>query len=163
MTVIILRHGKAERDSASGRDEDRELRPRGRRQAQWIGERLAADDHLRPAAIISSPATRAIDTARIVAEVLGLPVEEDDRLSLSTRPQHVIELIQERAESGAFETVPLLLVGHNPTLEIVLGALIADDAWEDHLSTGEAVAVEIADGDEVIGAGRERVRLRLDE
>lgn len=80
MSVLTLvRHGEAE-----GNDEHRflgqadvPLSPAGREQARRVGERLAA---LGVEAIVSSDLQRAVDTARPLAELTGLPIRTDARL-----------------------------------------------------------------------------------
>jgi len=42
MRVWIVRHGKAEANSALGKDADRALAPRGEEQARWLGRMIAA-------------------------------------------------------------------------------------------------------------------------
>ncbi len=50
----------------------------GRQQALLVGAELA---RLQPALVISSPLSRAVETARAVADRVGLPVETDARLT----------------------------------------------------------------------------------
>jgi broad specificity phosphatase PhoE len=91
----LVRHGESlgnvadARAHASGagrlqldvRDPDVELSGTGRDQAAALGRRLAdLDPARRPTAVLSSPFTRARDTARLAAEQLGLPVRLDERL-----------------------------------------------------------------------------------
>src|SRR5690606_11980576 len=97
-TVIIwiVRHGKAEQRSPSGADFDRPLRPRGVRQARWLGEQLATRDDA-PARLISSRAERARRTAELVAEALSAEVEFDDRLLVDEPAGPLIDLLSELA------------------------------------------------------------------
>src|SRR5215510_8957208 len=79
MRLYVLRHGKAERDSDSGRDEDRPLAERGKAQCQGLADLFTKKDPPRqlrppPTVILSSPAARADSTARIIAAALGLSV-----------------------------------------------------------------------------------------
>ena len=63
------------------RDPDVELSDTGRDQARGLGRWLAdLDTDRRPTAVLSSPFTRARDTARLAAEPLGLSVRLDERL-----------------------------------------------------------------------------------
>jgi probable phosphoglycerate mutase len=73
--LTIVRHGEclAQCDAASARDPDSALSALGRRQAQRAGERLAT---LQPTHLISSPLVRALETATIIGETVGIgPIE----------------------------------------------------------------------------------------
>lgn len=76
--MFLLRHGQSTfnaAESADGRDPqipDPPLTPLGRAQVAAAAERLADRGIVR---LISSPYTRALQTAAIVAERLGLPVQ----------------------------------------------------------------------------------------
>lgn len=114
--LLILRHGKS--DWSAGTDDfHRPLKKRGKRSARLIAAWLRQQG-LIPDYFISSPATRAIDTARRVCEALHQTTTEvhtdDDIYEASVEqllgvlagcPQHVNRV---------------LLVGHNPGLEELL-------------------------------------------
>jgi broad specificity phosphatase PhoE len=73
--LTIVRHGEclAQCDPAAARDPDSALSALGREQAQLAGERLAA---LQVTHIVSSPLVRALETATIIAEAVGIgPIE----------------------------------------------------------------------------------------
>ena len=79
MKLICIRHGQTFYNS-EGRIQgqlDSELSPLGRRQCQAVAAVLAT---LEIDAVISSPLKRALETARVIAEPLGLGVEIDERL-----------------------------------------------------------------------------------
>jgi phosphohistidine phosphatase len=81
MELYLLRHAHAGDPAAwDGPDDRRPLSDRGEKQAERLG-RFLADIGLQADAIITSPKVRAAQTARIVAERLGLPVGEDERLA----------------------------------------------------------------------------------
>ncbi|MDK3165869.1 histidine phosphatase family protein [Aeromonas caviae] len=69
-TLILVRHGKSSWEDASLSDRARPLAARGLRDAPLMGARLA---HLgvKPDLILSSPACRALTTARLLAGELG--------------------------------------------------------------------------------------------
>ena len=68
-TLLLLRHGKS--DSPAGvADFDRPLKQRGRQASAQIG-RWRIDNGLIPDFMLSSPANRAIATARRVCETMG--------------------------------------------------------------------------------------------
>ena len=155
MELVIVRHGKAERDSFSGRDEDRELTGRGRNQASWLGTSLS-DAGFGGSLVLSSRAARAIQTASLLAEGLGSSVEEVDALMLGGQLSDVLPLVESH-DSGS-----LVLVGHNPMVSL-LASLLTNGVGHCNiqLRTGSAALIEI--GDLVPGAGTLRELLRMDD
>jgi glucosyl-3-phosphoglycerate phosphatase len=85
--MILVRHGQSEFNVHYGRTRrdpgipDARLTEHGRRQARFAAERLAGEPL---AAVVASPYTRALETAHVIADALGLPV-------------HVERLVAERA------------------------------------------------------------------
>ena len=81
LELYLLRHAHAGQPADwAGDDAERPLTAKGRRQATALGlfltERAVAPD-----AIVSSPLLRALETARLVADALGIGVATDDRLA----------------------------------------------------------------------------------
>lgn len=114
---MLLRHGKSDWD-VDVRDFDRPLKDRGKRGAQRIGVWLQQQD-LRPDLILSSPANRALETARKCGKVMGIPakqIQTDSRIYLAS----VQQLMQVLAEAVSSSSQRVLLVGHNPGLEDLL-------------------------------------------
>jgi broad specificity phosphatase PhoE len=78
-TVWLARHGESDWNAAKrfqGRS-DRPLTPLGRRQAEALASTLASSSSL--SAIYTSPLRRALETAAVVGEQVGLePVPDDD-------------------------------------------------------------------------------------
>ena len=113
--IWLLRHGDAEEGAD---DHARALTEKGRRQSTQAGRALAAlgaDIH----ACISSPKVRAVETAELACDPLGLEVETADELA-----------------GGDFDPAELaagrgdvLLVGHEPdfsnAVERLTGARVA--------------------------------------
>jgi phosphohistidine phosphatase len=156
MRCIIVRHGKAEASSDTGRDEDRILKPRGRLQAQFLGRALAVDGR-RPALIMSSRFERAISTAHIIQKALTAPLHLAPELEVGHPPSLAVDLIQRHASHS-----PLMFVGHNPQLSELIWLLThGAPAEESGLRTGEAVVLDL-DPPDFVGAARELERLRLD-
>jgi phosphohistidine phosphatase SixA len=77
-TLYVIRHADAgERSAWTGDDHVRPLNTRGRHQADHICTRLGRAGLTR---LISSAATRCVETLEPLGRVLGLPVETDARL-----------------------------------------------------------------------------------
>lgn len=149
MRLYLVRHGKAERDSPTGRDDDRPLKPKGIRQSQWLGENLAAvNPKHRPGVVLSSPVVRALDTARILQRALDVPLEVRDELSTRADERAVLELIQAHASARCF-----LLVGHNPTLSMVVTMLAtASSRPTPDLRTGECAVLALQPDGGLLGS-----------
>ena len=116
----LLRHGKAERYDGS-EDYDRRLKKRGKRDAARMGEWLQ-ELGLVPDLVISSPATRAIMTAKIVSDVLDI---ERKHIKMEKRlyDEGLVRVKSVLAECPA-NVGCVLLVGHNPEFEELLAYLV---------------------------------------
>lgn len=114
--LLLLRHGKSRWDTDQD-DFDRPLKDRGKRAAQRIGNWLLQNDRV-PDLIISSPATRAIETARKACKVMDIPaksIRREDALynaDVAQLTQVIASIPKDRKR--------VLLVGHNPGLEQLL-------------------------------------------
>ncbi len=116
----LLRHGKAERYDGV-EDYDRTLKKRGRRAAKAIGRWLKKHDFL-PDHVISSPATRAIATAKIICNELDINsdcITQDKRIY----DEGLVRIKSVLAECDQSYN-RILLVGHNPELEDLLRYLV---------------------------------------
>ncbi len=108
--IYLLRHGEAE--DAAETDAARRLTEKGERQARDAGRALAALG-VRIEACLTSPKVRALETARIACEALGVEVE-----------------VTEALRGGAFDGLGLaagrgevILVGHEPDFSAEVGRL----------------------------------------
>jgi phosphohistidine phosphatase len=111
-SLYLIRHAKSDWAHDGLADIDRPLNARGYRDAQRMGEALAARA-AQPDSIVSSPAVRAVSTALIFARALRYPsarVKLDDRL-YEPEADAVLEVIGE--QDAAAQT--LFVFGHNPT------------------------------------------------
>lgn len=73
--LTLVRHAKASRDDAALTDFERPLTDRGRRDAPAMAQRMA-EFAPRPERLVSSPASRAITTARLFASELEMDADE---------------------------------------------------------------------------------------
>jgi phosphohistidine phosphatase len=112
-TLILVRHAKSSWNEPGVRDRDRPLNDRGERDAPRMGNRLA-EHAVRPDIILSSPALRALTTAKIIAGKLdyrGRDIRVDDRL-YAAEADELLEVIRELGDKPKC----VMLVGHNPEL-----------------------------------------------
>lgn len=103
----LLRHGEAEPHDADA-DDARRLTERGREQSRAAGRALAAlgveFQH-----VFTSPKVRALETARLACEALGVEPVEHLPLRAGFAREHALELL---AATGDDQRV--LIVGHDP-------------------------------------------------
>ena len=149
--LYITRHGKAQPESPTGRDEDRPLRKRGERQAHHLVEIFAALDQP-PTLVMTSPLKRAIDTAQIILDGLGCELRVEPILGLGHTASDVVEVLE--VISRAADHRSIVLVGHNPQLETLVGVLTSGPTGEPiRLRTGECAVVEISTPENPVGTG----------
>lgn len=136
--LIIVRHAKAEKAGSHGDDFDRPLARRGEEDAVEMGRRLARRE-LHPAEIVTSPAPRALQTAKLIARELDFPWRDIRTLKAAylAGASALLDLVRElddRAESA-------LLVGHNPGISELAQALARN--FSQDVPTGAVVAVDL--------------------
>ena len=111
----LLRHAHAgDPFEWDGPDEARPLSPRGERQADRLG-RFLAGIGFRTDAVITSPKVRAVQTAEIVAERLGVPVGRDDRLADDVGLAALEAILRDAGHPAS-----PVLVGHDPDFSDLL-------------------------------------------
>lgn len=143
-TVLLLRHAKSSWDSGAADDFDRPLAPRGERDAPRMGKALKTAG-LQPDLVVASPAKRARQTAELFVKESGFRVEtvHDERIYAAS----VTDLLA--VLSGLPDSVEtVLLVGHNPGFEELLGELCGtgDDPARFQVPTACLACVDL-DGD----------------
>jgi phosphohistidine phosphatase len=119
MKLYFLRHGIADwPDWDPARDHERPLTKDGVKKMKEQAKALA-DLNVQIDAVLSSPYTRAYQTADIVAGKLGLEVKTEPRLA----PGFNLDKLKEIAASFNADQA-LLLVGHEPTFSLVIAELV---------------------------------------
>jgi phosphohistidine phosphatase len=108
--IYLLRHGEAE--DGRGDDAARRLTEKGERQARVAGLALAKLG-VGIDACLASPKVRALETARLACEALGVEVEVTE--ALRGGPFDAPDLAAGRGE--------VLLVGHEPDFTAEVGRL----------------------------------------
>lgn len=136
--LTLVRHAKSSWDDVTLADRDRVLSGRGERDAPYMGARLK-ERRERPSLIITSPAVRALGTARILAQQIGYPLEflqtEHDLYLANVRT--LLNVIAEQDDRCA----SLMLIGHNPGLTELANELVGEP-WLDNLPTCGVVALD---------------------
>lgn len=137
MILYLARHGQAAKPSA---DRPSELTELGRAQTRLVAEAFAQSNP-NIAQIWYSPKTRALQTAQIYQEVLGIPAEnfiETENLSLDGDVDSLYPTILENQKGN------LLLVSHQPLLEELSSLLVTGSDHFPHIAfpTSGIVAFE---------------------
>jgi len=118
MLLHLLRHAHAgDPEAWDGPDAARPLSEKGREQAERLGVYLVGVA-FKTDAIITSPKLRAVQTAEIVADHLGVAVAEDDRLAGSLDLDALEAML-----AGADGPERPILVGHDPDFSDLLAEL----------------------------------------
>ena len=109
----LLRHGEAV-PHESKPDADRELTPRGERQAAAAGEGLARLG-VEFDACYTSPKVRARDTARLACRALNIEPQDEDALGDGFDREDALELVYRHGADAR-----VLVVGHEPSFSQVV-------------------------------------------
>jgi phosphohistidine phosphatase len=109
-TLLLLRHAKSDWENPNLSDFERPLNQRGLKTAPLMGK-FIREKGLKIDLIISSPATRAHETARLVSEKAKL--KADTRFDERIYEASVGQLLQVVSETED-QVESLLMVGHNP-------------------------------------------------
>ena len=137
-TLVLVRHGAPEAASESGADLDRRLTPSGARSLQAAMPRvmsLLGDDA--EAEVWSSPAVRALETAEIVADALGVEdIEVRQSLYAQSLPAFFAEL--EAAQASC-----VVAVGHAPFVDQAAARLLGSCP---SFGKGAAAAISLPEG-----------------
>jgi len=112
-TLIIVRHAKSSWDNPMLTDHDRPLLEIGKKRTRLVVNKLQ-ELNIHPDLIISSSATRALETAQYLAKGLNYP-KEAIKTSSAYYMASTRDLLNEFFDMpDRFNTV--MMVGHNPTL-----------------------------------------------
>jgi phosphohistidine phosphatase len=141
-TLYLIRHAKSSWDDPEMDDFVRPLNERGKKDAPRMGKRLKQKG-LTPDFMISSPATRALNTCKVIAKILNYPNEKiqvDKRLYHASEEQ-LLKIVQELKDRPNDEEEIVLLFGHNPGLTDFANELL--NANIDNIPTCGIVAGEL--------------------
>ena len=136
--LYLARHAKSSWKEQDLDDFERPLNKRGKRDAPFIGQKLK-EKNILPDLIISSPARRAITTAKKLAEQMGYPEEkivEDENIYEAGGGEllSIIQRVDDKHNS-------LMMVGHNPAFTS-LHNYIADQ-YIDNIPTCSVAFIEL--------------------
>ena len=143
MIIYIWRHGKAEANSETGKDEDRALAPEGRNEVIDVADFCFGVKGMgKPEKIFASPFLRARESAEMIQGYLACRngLEFVPELKSGTPFPELIAGLRPRVQG----LKNIALVGHVPDLEnLSCGLLDGDQSREIHLKTGGLVQIEL--------------------
>jgi phosphohistidine phosphatase len=119
-TLLLARHAKSSWKDQTLADSDRPLNNRGKRDAPRMGKRLA-NRQMQPDLVVSSPALRAMATAKAISAEIGYPAKD---IVVDERVYHggiagILRAIHELDDAASCA----LLFGHNPELTDLVNQL----------------------------------------
>jgi phosphohistidine phosphatase len=122
--IYLLRHGLADRSQWNGPDHLRPLTPHGKARMAKEAQTINALQ-LGLTRILTSPLTRAYQTAEIVAQALDMQdaLLEDERLGFGFGLQILSRILEPFSESEA-----VMLVGHEPSFSHTISQVIGGGA-----------------------------------
>jgi len=123
-TLYIARHAKSSWEDPDLEDFQRPLNGRGEKDAPQMGKRLHKLD-VSPRLISSSPANRALATARHIAEALHYPsreIQEEQKL-YHAGEETILDIV--RSFDDKFDAA--MIVGHNPGLTEFVNDLLNEE------------------------------------
>jgi phosphohistidine phosphatase len=116
MLLYLLRHADADTEAQS--DAERALSKKGEEQAARVG-RFCERNDIKPAVILASPLRRAQQTAKVVAEKLGVELVTVRWLACGAEPAAVLGEL-----AGRRKFASVMLVGHEPDLSCLVSHLL---------------------------------------
>ena len=136
--LTIVRHAESALQDAQYLDKNRPLTENGRSDALLISQRIR-DAGIKPSKILSSSATRAWETALIIAKTIQYSKNlliKDDRLYLADI-HNLVRIIEEQNK----DVNNLMIIGHNPGLIELINLLSIKKIA--NLSTSGTVSLNI--------------------
>ena len=112
LNLLLIRHAKSRWSNHSLRDFDRPLNRRGKHNAPLMGKRINGYE-MQIEAIISSPAERAKETAKLIGKEVGLfnkNISYKEGLYHASLDTFIKVLSDQKKEN-------LMMVGHNPGIQ----------------------------------------------
>lgn len=122
MLLYLMRHAAAASGESEGQptDEDPGLTPQGMVKAR-VSARGLVRLRIHPTVLLTSPLSRALQTAEIVSEELGVPTDQirsSDALQPTSPATQILE------ELSGIEAEEVLCIGHAPHLDDVISLLL---------------------------------------
>lgn len=136
-TVYIVRHAKSSWEDPYIPDHFRKLIPEGEERTIKVAKHLRMK-FVNPELIITSSATRALETAKIIAKELRYPLDQININSTFYRAER--EEIMETLFYLPNEEESVMIVGHNPTFTVLVNSFLNPEDQISKLPTSAVAA-----------------------
>ena len=138
MEIYLLRHGIAETARPGQPDAERALTGEGRDKLRRVLQRARAAG-LKPAAILSSPYRRAMETAAVAKEALGYggEIERAEALVPNASPFDAWEEIRSHKSESS-----ILVASHEPLMSSLAAFLLGSPALQVDMKKAALVRVD---------------------
>jgi phosphohistidine phosphatase len=134
MRLTLFRHAKAEAHGARP-DHERRLAGRGRKDAGRMGRRLAEAGE-RPDLVLCSTSQRTLETWELAGAAFDpAPAMLEDWRIYEASAERLLEIVRGAGDEAGH----LMLVGHNPGFEELVGLLADRDGARRWLKAGRAM------------------------
>ncbi len=123
--LYVIRHAKSSWSDPALGDFERPLNKRGKRDAPFMGARLKKGG-AHPDMIVSSPARRAVKTAREIAKAVGFPAGKIVKeMTIYDASLYDLLAVVRKIPDACDEVI---MVGHNPGFSDLAGYLASDSS-----------------------------------
>jgi phosphohistidine phosphatase len=131
-TLYIVRHAKSSWDDSELSDFERPLNERGKADAPKMGKRLKEKEFY-PDLVLSSPAKRALSTARRICKVIGFKKEniKTDRRLYHADDEMMLSVLRE----SKAKVHTIMMIGHNPGLTDFVNSIVNEEIDIDNIPT----------------------------
>jgi len=139
-TLYVIRHAKSSWTDPTASDFERGLNDRGKRDAPKMGKRLK-EKEIHPDVVISSPAKRALSTAKRISEAIKF---EKSMIQTESKLYHadedaILSVIREINDNQQ----TAMIFGHNPGLTDFVNAVSGEEINIDNVPTCGIVAFSL--------------------
>ncbi len=143
MLIYLWRHGKAEPDSLTGKDEDRALAPEGRNEVIDVADHCFNLKKMeKPEKIFSSPFLRAKESAEMIQGFLAC--EKGLEFVPAFKSGSSFPLMAEALAQKAGGLKSCAVVGHVPDLESFAFGILDGKDEQIQFKTGGLVLIEVS-------------------
>ncbi len=139
-TLYLIRHAKSSWEDMTLTDQERPLNKRGKRDAPRIGQYLHQKKIL-PQLVISSPANRALSTARIICHEMGYPLTDIEINALFYTFDEAGRNILHTLSNLSGEINEVMIFGHNETFT-ALANRFSPEHYFDNVPTCGTVCIQ---------------------
>ena len=138
--LILVRHAKTEPLTDAENDFERKLKKRGHKDSRLVSDYLIGKG-VAPDVIISSPAVRALQTAKILAGAFNIPESDVKEAPFIYGGFTNDEFITQIADMGG-DAGSVMVVGHNPEIALMAVELTGENFF--HFPTTATVVLNFS-------------------